>query len=375
MTTSPRIAGFATLRRLVRLVVLPLIAASTLPGRASPALEASLARLESRYDGFLGWHAARFDPETGRFNPDNVEENGRLLAVLETCGLTATMPPVVRAGLVRYFQSRQDPSDGHFRDHPGQAISDRDLGRHLSFALRSLRYLGAKPLHPAPATAAVLPDFLRSGDAYAAWLHALPWHTPWGAGDRIDALQDIIANLADDGLRDRLLDEQFTFLPRIQSQTTGLWGEGAEAVDWNRLSGAAKVAAVYGRWRRTVPLRETVVATTHAHLLASASVADLIHVRNALWVFRNTGPVFTVGEQVAILDHVGALMGPFVMPDGGFSRDRRESSTSGAATASELRRDIHRSVLHPARAIPLLPGGGTYWERPVFSAPRSVATP
>ncbi|TWU31143.1 hypothetical protein [Novipirellula artificiosorum] len=98
-------------------------------GTAEPEkeLEEALRELDYQFDRCFAWWGEVYDPESGGFfysisskrNPHYgpfIEATAKAIHVLEWTGMMQQTSPKFRAGVIRYFQSRQNMETGFFRD-------------------------------------------------------------------------------------------------------------------------------------------------------------------------------------------------------------------------------------------------------------------
>ncbi len=350
---------------------------------ASSRLSEALEKLDAHYEEFLDpWLARQWDPATGgqlRYpssaEPD-IQSSAQLTSILETAGLIETMPDHARAALVGYFQSRQNSDDGFFYDYPDQDLADRDKGRYLGYTINALRRLGAAPLHPLPDDeSSGVPPHLQSRQAFRAWLDALPWETPWGAGDKINSQGSIIDLLSH---KDELLAELWLFLPTKQNPTTGYWGASATETNYNYLSGAAKITFSYAKYDKPIPMAAQLYDSAKTTLFEEPAIAST-HVRNVLWLIRNLMDDGSLAggipeeDRVSIIDKTAANIGSFLMPDGGFRNRRNSESGMDAASQARHARNWSLTVIAGLGDSAPWPGADTFWAYPSFLPPGVVS--
>lgn len=338
-------------------------------------VDAALATFDAHYQKFLlPWLASLHDSASGGQRitsiaaaPD-IQSSAQFVTIAGIVGVRNTMPEHIRLRLVNYFQTRQNPVDGFFYDHPGQNLSDRDKGRYLSYARGALTNLGAEPLHPLPnEDSSGVPSHLATATAYRTWLEGLPWNTPWAAGDSIDSQQSIIALLSH---RDALLAEQWSFLPTRQSATTGYWGTNTTSRNYEHLSGAAKISAVYVRWNQPVPSAD-LLYDSGKWTLHNQSSGTATHVRNVLWLFSNirssmSGPI-PEADRPGIINRTASNIALFLKPDGGFSmQTNNRSHMDGASQATRARNWSYTVVAYRENSLPW-PGAAEFWSHPSFA--------
>lgn len=72
--------------------------------------------LEGQYDAASGgFYYARSSRDSDAFTPD-IESTAQALGIIERCGLQQRLTDDIKADLVRFFQSKQDPGTGYFYD-------------------------------------------------------------------------------------------------------------------------------------------------------------------------------------------------------------------------------------------------------------------
>ncbi len=356
------------------LAVLPLTA-PVLRAQSATVAQA-LAGFDDKYDGFLDpWLASLWDPSSGgqritsSATGTDMQSSGQFVTTLNVTGLLETIPPEVKSRVVTYFQSRQNAADGYFYDFAGQNLDDRNKGRYLGYATGALANLGSAPLHPLPGgDSSGTPSYLQTTAAFRAWLEALPWSTPWTAGDRINAQLNAIELLPN---RTALEAELLSFLP-TKRQPNGYWGNSPTETNYNYLSGGAKISSAYLALGVPVPMAQELYNSTKNTLFTVPATAAT-HVRNVIWTIKNikeSGAPLTITEadKIAIIDKTAANIGNFLNSDGGFGISLSGPSHMDAASqAHKARAWSYEFVADlPPPGIDEWPGTDTFWQLPKF---------
>lgn len=358
----------------------------------SPERAEALAELDALFADLLPWLAQTYDPRSGGFyesiglkegkepqayGPD-IQSTFFALIILDNAGLVDTMPPEVKAKMIKYFHTRQDPDTGYFidLDYPEMWENQRVLGRALSFSVGSLRILGSEPLYPLPgqprpapapkttpaATDEAQPDtppasesarhsaskpqptapavdniyivpteaeltqtdlprvppHLASVEAFRQWLDERPWEFAWTALDNLSSQKQIINGLPQP-LRDALVDEAMRYVEEKQEPDTGLIGGGDPQV---RISGAFKFVRFCVDTGRPVPRAEQMRATLFAWFKSEPELDTIFFIRNACDMMndlsKQTGQPLTDEQLVAITRFATEQLKRFKQDDGAF---------------------------------------------------------
>jgi hypothetical protein len=280
------------------------------------------------FEGFFAWLEEQYDPESGgfyyarsskdagTFTPD-IESTAQALNIIERCGLLERLEGKVREGMIRFFQSRQDPETGFFYDAaPGMRLDDVMVGRAIGYSVGALRKLGARPLYEMPPVSEATPLYMASPAAFVAWLRSISLANSWRGCDRLSHCGTHLAVLPADK-REAYLRVVFAYLDSIQDAETGFWGEGAPYV---RLSGTFKAHLFYQRFGVPIPRIDKIYESIK-RTLRTEQAADMCYIRNPislLAAIKLPIPMEAVDEIAAVtLANLTALK----RADGGFSRE------------------------------------------------------
>lgn len=290
-----------------------------------------LTELDTLFDGFIDWLEEQYDPETGgffyarssktsgRFAPD-IESTAQAVHVLDRLGVLDALSERVRTGLVRFFQTRQDPETGCFFDSdPRMRKDDVMVARAIGYATGVLARLGAAPLYPAPDARKGAPEWMRSPEAYGRWLESVDLSHSWRGCDRLCCSAAYLVPLSSEE-RKPYLETALRYFARVQDESTGFWGQGSGYV---RLSGTFKLHTFYGRFGLPVPRVRRILESV-TDVVRTEAATDMCYVRNAVHLTASLGP--DKGTDVGEL--IGATvrnLRAFKREDGGFSRELRGS--------------------------------------------------
>jgi hypothetical protein len=296
----------------------------------------TLAGLETAFAGVIPWLGELYDPASGgfyeslglkrnleaeRYGPD-IQSTSMALSMMRDAGTVDGLPASVKAGFVKYFQSRQDAGTGFFSDpdYPGMKNDRRTMGRALAFSTSTLRAFNARPLYPLPGkTAASVPEHLASPEAFSAWLDQRPWHYAWTALDNLQSQTDLILMQAP-ALRDALIETALRNVTARQDAETGLIGGGDELV---RLSGAFKLALFCKAVKRPLPGADALRGRALAWFHKNQGTDRIFFIRNVVDLLndtvRETGRGISAAELDMVLRSALAELGRYLCKDGGFS--------------------------------------------------------
>lgn len=312
----------------------------TLLAETDPRIDATLARLDALYDSSFAWWAEVYDPQTGgvfyalsakenrddpRFGPD-IEATSKLVNVLEWTGLQGDVSESFKQGVIKYFQSRQDPASGFFRDpqHVDQYRANT-LERAAGMARGSLRDFGAEPLYPMPqdrtqdnAEAAAHYAHLESTEAWRAWLEGQPWDTRvWTAGSNVRTQTGLIRDMPEPK-RSEMLEVAEEVL-RAKQGPDGLFGSTKD--DWySRLSGSYKVVGFLALNDREIPRVQELTATVVDWLNTQdyRNSIVLYNTANILNILQKNGAGLTLDERLDVVNKHIEIFATMKGPDGGF---------------------------------------------------------
>ncbi|MDR2675392.1 MAG: hypothetical protein LBC18_11170 [Opitutaceae bacterium] len=305
-------------------------------GSQSSQIQRTLSEMEAAFGGVIPWLGGLYDPASGGFfeslslkrnleeesyGPD-IQSTHMAITMIRDAGKLDRLPASIKAGFVKYFQSRQDAETGFFSDpdYPGMKNDRRTMGRALSFSTGTLRMFNAKPLYPLPGkTAASVPDHLASPEAFSAWLDQRPWHHAWTALDNLQSQAELIL-MQEPGLRDALIDAALRNVTARQDAEIGLIGGGDELV---RLSGAFKLALFCKAVKRPLPGADALRNRALAWFHKNQGTDRIFYIRNVVDLLndtiRETQKEISPGELNMVLKAALAELGRYRRKDGGFS--------------------------------------------------------
>lgn len=373
----------------------------------APAVVAELRHLDTLYAGMLPWVAQLYDRKSGGFYESVGLSQGRedrpyapdiqsthfVVNILRDCGLVETMPTEVRAGLVRYFQSRQDTETGYFSDpdYPEMKEDPRTMGRALIFARGALGSLKSEPLRPLPGQASeagghagessTIPAHIASVEVFRQWLDEQPWGDAWTALDHLASQAWLIKTQAPE-LREALADEALRNVMARQDRSTGLIGGGSLIV---RISGAFKLAIFCEALKRPIPAADQLWDTVLGWYRSDPKTEKIFLIRNPTDLLsclsKATGHKLTGEELAMILAVCRRELARYRQTDGGFSsfdgkyyigpndlylkvrrpaRAGPQGDLNGTTNAWVLRQSLYRLAGVPAPKLATPEG---YWER------------
>ncbi|MGB7327323.1 MAG: hypothetical protein WBD31_20775 [Rubripirellula sp.] len=266
-------------------------------------LDEALQELDHQFDRCFAWWGEVYDPESGGFfyslsskrSPQYgpfIEATAKAIHVLDWTGMTQQTLPRFRANVIRFFQSRQNPNTGFFRDPDYQdQYSHSMLTRALGMSIGALESCGAKPLYEHPLSrvdentvASQHYKHYESPEAFTEWLDSLPWESrTWTVGGRLRAELGVFNQLPSEK-RETLLPLARKYVARRQ-QDNGYFA--ALNDDWtSSLSGSYKIAAFLDGTGVPIPRKKEMLATTLDHLFHS-------HYQNSI-VLYNTANMLNI---------------------------------------------------------------------------------
>ncbi|WP_433938977.1 hypothetical protein [Paenibacillus lautus] len=273
--------------------------------------------LEGQYDAASGgFYYARSSRDSEAFVPD-IESTAQALGIIERCGLLQRLSDGIKAGLVRFFQSKQDPATGYFYDaDPNMRTDDVMVGRALGYSVGALRKLGAAPLHPLPGNRHMAPAYCRSPEEYAEWLRSISLVNSWRGCDRLCNSAPYLSQMPQDE-REPFLREALSYFASLQDPATGLWGEGTPYV---RISGTFKLLTFYNRFQAPLP-RISEIYHSLMRALQSEKAVDMCYIRNPISLLTSM-KLRIPEEDVRIIAEITLQnMARLKRADGGFSRE------------------------------------------------------
>jgi hypothetical protein len=287
-----------------------------------------LARMDGLFTGFFEWLEEQYDPASGgffyarssktsgQFTPD-IESTSQALNIMERVGLLSGWEEEKKKRAVRFFQEKQDPESGYFYDaNPDMRDDEVMVGRAVSYSLGSMHKFGASPLYPLPDRMKSAPAYMRSPEAYEAWLSSIPLINSWRGCDRLCVSASYIGQLPPEE-RAEFLKVAFSFFERIQDPATGLWGGGSGYV---RISGSFKLHTFYGRFRVPLP-RENEMYQSILRILREETARDMCYIRNPINLLGYMKPDIPPEELKEIISITVRNMSALLQADGGFSRE------------------------------------------------------
>jgi len=267
----------------------------------TPNIEDIIASLEQLYslytDDMVSWFANLYDPEVGGFYYSNsgrdtegflpdVESTMQAIGFLQSSGVIskADLPEWMKAQMVSFVQSLQDPRDGYFY-HPQwkeTGVNDARRGRDLNWSEQLLEEFGAEPLYPtandrlrgeeyispepAPVSlsaplsknnsasaailaskvvAAALPSHLSSAEALWSYLESFDW-SPGNSYENGNHISAQASQIKAAGLINVALD----FFDSIINPDTGFW---SDKLNNEAVNGYLKIGSMYNNAKRAVP--------------------------------------------------------------------------------------------------------------------------
>jgi len=260
----------------------------------------------------LEWYANLFDPEIGGFYYSNsgrdtegylpdIESTVQALNSLETAGIlkggTRTLPEWAQKKVLAFAKSLQDPEDGYFY-HPqwGKDVATSRRGRDLSWATEVIKELGGTPDYPTPIDRAAkkeestLPDYLKSTDAFRAYLNGMDLATnSYSIGNLLNSQQTQIKAAGEE-----YANILFSWFEEHQRADNGVW---QEAVNYHGANGLMKISLVYSYFGR--PMKYATEAMEYAVKVAMCD--RYIH-----FCCQFYNPLVTISNLLYSLDSAGA---------------------------------------------------------------------
>ncbi|MCO8124546.1 sulfatase-like hydrolase/transferase [Stieleria sp. TO1_6] len=314
---------------------------------SSQALTAALQEFDHEFDDCFAWWGKVYDPNSGgffyslsskrseQFGPF-IEATAKAIHVLEWTGMMEQTSPKFRAGVIHYFQSRQNPATGFFYDPDYETqYSHNTLTRALGMSIGALETCGAKPLYQHPldriddnAAAKEHYQHYETPETFSAWLNSLPWERRiWTVGARLRAELGVFNQLPMDK-REELLSIAREFIAKRQSDN-GYFV--APTDDWtSSLSGTYKIAAFLDGTGSPIPRSTEMLSTTLDHLFHSdyQNTIVLYNTVNMLNILASNGENCDVELRVKIVRRCTELLRTMHAPDGGFLTQIGKSSPS-----------------------------------------------
>lgn len=318
-----------------------------------------LMDMDEMLAAFFGWLARQYDPASGGFyyapssrklagtGPD-IESTAQALNIMVRCGLFEAMPAPMKEGLIRFFQSKQDPASGYFYDeNPLMKEDEVMVARAVSYCTNALRRLGGAPLYPLPYQANRAPDYMRSPEAYAGWLASVDLCNSWRGCDRLSTSHVYLKQL-DPEERAPYLQQAFRFFADIQDPATGLWGDGSLYV---RISGTFKLHIFYGSFGVPLP-RIGPMYRSILRCLREETASDMCYIRNPIHLLSYMKPGIPQEQLNEILSITARNMSALLRADGGFSRELDHSPAAPNVA------QVKKGEYYPDMPKPVHIGGG-----------------
>ncbi|WP_166238641.1 hypothetical protein [Paenibacillus turpanensis] len=294
-----------------------------------------LTEMDTSFNGFFEWLEAQYDPASGgffyarssklseKFTPD-IESTAQALNIIERCGLLGNLDEQMKQGLIRFFQSKQDPSTGYFYDADLNMKDDEVMvGRAISYSVGSIRKLGGNVLYPLPNSNSAAPDYIRSPQAYAEWLRSIDLCNSWRGCDRLCNSSPYLRQM-DAKTREPFLREALNYFAEIQNPETGLWGEGSWYV---RVSGTFKLHTFYGSFDVPMPRLQQMYESLK-YTLEHDIAKDMCYIRNPINLLHSMQIDISDEDLEFITEVTLKNLLKLKQSDGGFSRELDHSPTA-----------------------------------------------
>lgn len=211
------------------------------------------------------WYARLFDPEIGGFYYSNSarDTEGYLPDIESTNQATNSMrspfhkllktydelPAWMTAKMAEFTRSLEDPDDGYmYHKQWGKNIADSRRGRDLMWSEEMSEKLGFKFDYPTATERlnklssssekdnTVLPEYLRSKEAFVKYLEAFDWdNRTYYAGNTLSAQKCQIRVAG-------LMPVAIEFLNSIQDPVSGLWGKKR---NYDAINAVLKIGSIY----------------------------------------------------------------------------------------------------------------------------------
>lgn len=293
-----------------------------------------LADMDGLFAGFHRWLRRQYDEESGGFyyapssrempgSAPDIESTAQALNILER--LEAQLPEEMKRGLIRFFQSRQDPASGYFYDaNPLMREDEVMVSRAISYSCNALKKLGGQPLYPLPYEAKQAPAYMASPESYRSWLQSVPLVNSWRGCDRLSTSSEYVRQVEPVACREAYAQTAFDFFAETQDPVTGLWGEGSYYV---RISGTFKLHIFYDRFGVPLPREEQIYGSILT-ALRQEEAADMCYIRNPIHLLSYMKLEIPADELREIIAITLANMRKLLRADGGFSRELAHSPTA-----------------------------------------------
>ncbi|WP_248928846.1 hypothetical protein [Paenibacillus hamazuiensis] len=290
--------------------------------------EERLKEMDPLFAGFYTWLAGQYDPLSGGFHyarssfdmgmiPD-IESTAQAVNILERSGLLGQLPKEMKDRMIAFFQIKQDPSGYFYDDNPNMRKDEVMVARALGYCAHSLHKLGGEPLYPLPHQSKELPEFMRSPEAYVAWLKQVDLRNSWRGCDLMTSANHYLTRL-DESARASYVEAAADYFASIQHPDTGFWGGGHPYV---QISGTFKLSAFYKRFGVPVPNVDKIYRAL-LNCLRHEEALDMCWVRNPIDLLETFRGVLSIPaeELEEIFRITAANMRKFLRGDGGFSRE------------------------------------------------------
>ena len=329
-----------------------LVAQQPGPYANDPQVLAALDKIETQFASVYPWAASLYDPKSGgffesagarddpRWGPD-IQSTSMIVKLLNETGALPSMPADIKQGLVRYFQSRQEPNGFFFDpDYPQLRDNERTRTRMLGMASGALETLGAQPPYPLPGANLdqaeaknknEMAAHIQSKEAWMKWLQTKVGPHPgyWGRGtgsmDLLTSQGALVRSLPDER-RLEIARATRDYLAQTQDPQTGLW-EG-------EIHAALKLSSFLSRNDVALPRADAIYASTmnwyrqnppaQSYDINSLGPADTPRLGNPLRLLVNLqteiSKPMSRADLLEVLDYYRLALPRFKQADGAFSR-------------------------------------------------------
>ncbi|UOE93051.1 prenyltransferase/squalene oxidase repeat-containing protein [Alkalihalobacillus sp. LMS39] len=315
--------------------------------------------MEDVFDGIFQWLASQYDKRSGGFyyaqssiddeylSPD-IESTAQALNILQRNELLDNLPEQMKEQLINFFQKKQDNSSGYFYDvNPLMKQDEVMVHRALSYAVGSLRRLGASPLYPLPIASEAAPPYVKSIEAYRKQWDTINFSNSWRGCDRF-ATSCVYMEEIPENKQKRFVNEAVQYLLERQNKETGLWGEGSLYV---QLSGTFKLYTFFSKYQIPFPHKEKIYQSILT-CLRTEHAEDMCYIRNPIDLLSYMDVEIPEKELVEILTITFENMSKLKRSDGGFSRELQGSPP--APNVAQVKKGEH----YPLMPEPVLLGRG-----------------
>ncbi|MBO5009910.1 MAG: hypothetical protein J6D20_04340 [Clostridia bacterium] len=296
------------------------------------ACETEKCTNSSMYCGGAAFYYSNSGRNTVGYLPDS-ESTRQILAFMESSGMTGNyataLPDDMKAGIIRFLKSLQDPESGYFY-HPqwGDGISDSRRGRDLRDCTGMLKRLGSAPTYDAPdgtkgdgiladgtaieatapasyltgklktntahavskivPAAAAIPEHLVDKDSFETYLDSLNIRTnSYAAGNDLSAQFSEIKQrdevLKSEGKDYSLVSILVKFLNDNQNPDTGTWDwpmENDQRGVYHANNGVLKIVHIYNNTGTVIPNYTKIITNAVDTLLNEENPGAVVDVYN-----------------------------------------------------------------------------------------------